>query len=225
LKNTSKYLILPAGSGYCIFVLEVQKENQNMKRLLFTTLVLTALLSMTVGTAFAGSALELVSVQNNGGGPTFTFRVNGEFSPDELSGSFVQVEGGDNFPLYCAQTAPDEVVCHASKKIGGKNVVVGFGGARFWTDVPEQRIHQACYPVYDANTTWPTFPTVAPGFVYWTEVCTEEQPVETVWPVGPIYYLGDAPSGWGNIWLFFENGLPPAYPPQFEFITPGYYKG
>lgn len=196
-----------------------------MKKIFFTALVLTALLSMTVGTAFAGSALELLKVQNNRGGPTFTFRVNGEFSADELASGFVQVQGGDDFPLYCAQTAEDTVVCHASRKTGAHDVVVGFGGARFWTNVPEAVIREVCYPVYQANSTSPTYPTVPPGFVYWKDVCSEEQPVETHLPGGPFYFLGIAPSGWGSTWFFFENGIDPGYPPQFQFITPGYYKG
>lgn len=120
-----------------------------MKRL-FSPIIATALLAVTAGTAFAGSALELVQVANNGGGPTFTFRVIGDFSDDELAGGFVQVQGGDDFPLYCAQTAPDTVVCHTSKKTGGHNVVVGFGGARFWTDVPEPGPGRMfCYSAWD----------------------------------------------------------------------------
>lgn len=194
-----------------------------MKRIIATALVLTALLALTAGTAFAGSALELLKVQNNGGGPTFTFRVNGEFSSDELVSGFVQVEGGDAFPLYCAQTAPDTVVCHTSKKTGEHNVVVGFGGARFWTKVPGAFIQQACFPVYDANTAFPIVPSVSPGFVFWREECSENQPVEGVFPVGPSYFLGAAPSGWGPIWYFFSNDIDPGYPPIFEFITPGYY--
>lgn len=124
-----------------------------MKKLLCTTLVLTTLLGLTTGTVFAGSVLELLNVQNNDGGSTFTFRVNGEFSRDELKGGFVEVQGGDAFPLYCAQTAPDTVVCRSSKKIGGHDVVVGFNGARFWTAVPEFIVSpsqsQYCYSVWD----------------------------------------------------------------------------
>ncbi len=127
-----------------------------MKKLFVTALVLTALLAVTAGTAFAGSALELLQVQNNGAGPTFTFRVTGEFSADELVSGFVQVDGGDAFPLYCAQTAADTVVCHATKKVGAHDVVVGFGGARFWVNVPGQSQRQFCYSAWDAfwTSTW-----------------------------------------------------------------------
>ena len=121
-----------------------------MKRIFATVLVLLTLLVLTTGTAFAGSALELVDVRNNAGGPTFIFRVTGEFAESELTGGVVSVEGGEDFPLYCAQTDADTVVCHTSKKIGGENVVVGFGGARFWTFMPTEI---RCYPVYDWNLT------------------------------------------------------------------------
>ncbi len=128
-----------------------------MKRFFVSVLVLAAMLAVTTGTAFAGSALELVEVQNSDGGVTFIFRVTGEFSQDELNSGFVQVEGGDDFPLYCAQQDATRVVCHTSKKAGGSNVVVGFGGARFWTDVPGASHTPYCYNVfstysYDAGT-------------------------------------------------------------------------
>ena len=124
-----------------------------MKRFFFSVLVSLTLLALTTGTVFAGSAVELVSVSNDGGGPTFVFRVSGEFSKGELHG-FAQVEGGDSFPLSCVKTDETTVVCHASKKVGGQNVVVGFGGARFWHRVPEPHnggggTSQYCHPVYD----------------------------------------------------------------------------
>jgi len=177
-----------------------------MKKLFFTALMLTALLAVTVGTVFAGSALELYQVQNNSSGPTFTFRVVGEFSQSELESGFVQVDGGDAYPLYCAQTAPDEVVCHTSKKVAGKNVVVGFGGARFWDYVPEfvPRGAGACggysYPVYDANTTAPTIPT---GWTQWAEICTDTVPAEVYG-----YYIPGAPSGWGVLYAFTLGSEP-----------------
>lgn len=139
-----------------------------MKKVFFTALMLTALLAATVGTAFAGSALELYKVQNNRGGVTFTFRVVGEFSASELASGFVQVQGGDDFPLYCAQTAADTVVCHTSKKAGGHDVVVGFGGARFWTDVPEPTSRSYCYNVYDENLS-------GTGWSNFADICQEDR--------------------------------------------------
>jgi hypothetical protein len=128
-----------------------------MKRTIFTALVLFTLLALTTGTAFAGSALQLVDVSNGSGGPTFTFRVTGEFSQSELNGGFVSVEGGNDYPLYCAQQDEDTVVCHTSKKVAGKNIVVGFGGARFWVTVPDQTIMNYCFAIYDwtlASNEW-----------------------------------------------------------------------
>ena len=122
-----------------------------MKKILSTFFVLVALLAMTTGAAFAGSALELVEVRNDEGVPTFVFRVTGEFSQEELENGFVKV-GGEDFPLYCAQQDEDTVVCHTSKAAAGNEVVVGFGGASFWDRVPEQGPGaRYCYPVYD----WP----------------------------------------------------------------------
>lgn len=128
-----------------------------MKKIFSTFFVLIALLAMTTGAAIAGSALELVSVSNNGAGPTFVFRVTGELSQEELQSGFVSVEGGEDLPLYCAQQDETTVVCHTSKKAGASAVVVGFGGARFWVDVPDEtteRAPQFCYPVWswDAST-------------------------------------------------------------------------
>lgn len=195
-----------------------------MKRLFLTILMLIALLSMTISAVFADSALELVSVQNNGGGPTFTFRVNGEFSADELAGGFVQVEGGGIFLLYCAKTAPDTVVCHTSKKVGGHDVVIGFGGARFWTDVPEVFIHTAsvCYPAYVLSSPYPDFPTETPGFQYWRDECTEEEPQDSLFSFQPYYFPG-APSGWND--YFFFLGSDPGMIPPFQYQGPAYYQG
>ena len=155
-----------------------------MKKLLFTALMLTALLAATVGTAFAGSALELVGVSHNSGGISFTFRVNGEFSQSELQSGFVQVQGGDDFPLYCSQTAADEVVCHTSKKVAGHDIVVGFGGARFWTDVPEEWAPPATcgegygywYPAYDV--AGPFSPPGTTEWSYFGDACTDNPATE-----------------------------------------------
>lgn len=130
-----------------------------MKKIFSTFFVLVALLAMTTGAAFAGSALELVEVRNDEGVPTFVFRVTGEFSKEELESGFVKV-GGENFPLYCAQQDEDTVVCHTSKAAAGNDVVVGFGGASFWDRVPEQGpAQQFCYPVYDWENAGFDFPT------------------------------------------------------------------
>ncbi len=118
-----------------------------MKKTFFAVFVLLGMLVATTGAAFAGSAIELKTVRNDSAGPTFIFRVSGTFTSDELN-TFVKVQGGDNVPLYCRQIEADTAICHAAKTIGGKNVIVYFGGAKFWTKVPEQSV---CYNVYD----WP----------------------------------------------------------------------
>lgn len=105
----------------------------------FTTLLLLSMLLANTGAVFAGSAIELISVTNGGGGPAFTFRVSGEFSPSQLKGSG-QVSGGDGFPLHCAQQDETTVICHAAKKISGQSVSVTFGGATFWADVPQPQL-------------------------------------------------------------------------------------
>jgi hypothetical protein len=189
-----------------------------MKKLLFTSLVLLTLLVVTAGTALAGSALELVHVANNGGGPTFTFRVVGEFSDDELAGGFVQVEGGDDFPLYCSHTASDTVVCHTSKKVGGHNVVVGFGGARFWTYVKEYTPRSYCSPIYDWNYPAP--------YVQWQEfgqVCQEEPPFAGQ---HTRFTLPSPPYGLGGTWqyTYFPSGSTQGEGGQvWAPAGPGYY--
>lgn len=130
-----------------------------MRKVAFTSLLLLSMLLANTGTAWAGSALELISVTNGGGGPAFTFRVSGEFSPGQLKGSG-QVSGGEGFPLHCAQQDETTVICHAPKKISGQAVSVTFGGATFWTDVPQPQlggggggVTQYCYSVWSNSYT------------------------------------------------------------------------
>lgn len=108
-----------------------------MKKVVLSGLFLIALLALTTGVVFAGSALELVEVRNDDGQPKFVFRVSGAFSQKDLSNGLVIV-GNKAFPLYCAQTNPNTLVCHTSKAAVGQKVVVSIGGARFWGYVPEQ---------------------------------------------------------------------------------------
>lgn len=125
-----------------------------MKKLLFAGFLLLALLVSTTRDAFAGSALELLEVTNGEAGPTFIFRVFGQFSRAELDDGFVSVSNGEDYPLYCVQVSEDRVICHTTKKVGGRDIVIGFGGARFWVTVPEQVI---CTPVYDYSYPDETF--------------------------------------------------------------------
>lgn len=124
-----------------------------MKKIIWTILLVILFVTVNTGAAWAGSAIELISVTNNGGGPSFTFRVSGEFSPSQLKGSG-HINGGDDFEMDCVQKDETTVVCHAPAKAGGQGTSVTFGGSTFWTNVPEQRIAsgggstQYCYGVW-----------------------------------------------------------------------------
>lgn len=124
-----------------------------MKRLLFAITLLIPMLASLTGVAYAAQAMELIEVSNGNSGPTFVFRVIGQFSRSELDSGFVSVNNGEDYPLYCSQVSADRVVCHTSKKVGGQDMVVGFGNARFWVSVPEQVI---CNPVYDFSYPEPS---------------------------------------------------------------------
>lgn len=118
-----------------------------MKKVVLAFMLVISLLVANTSVVWAGAAIELISVTNNGGGPAFTFRVSGEFSPKDLKGNG-HISGGDDFMLHCAQQDETTVICHAPGKAGGQSVSVTFGGATFWADVPEQRIvqnPQTCY--------------------------------------------------------------------------------
>jgi hypothetical protein len=166
-----------------------------MKRILSKVFVLIVVLAMMTSPVFAGSALELVDVAYTDSGPTFYFRVVGDFSKSELNSGFVQVEGGDDYPLYCAQQDADTVVCHTTKQVAGASVVVGFGGARFWTQVPTGH----CYDVWD----W-SYPEVDNGWENFTTHCqgSEAQYLDEVFLYNPTwdgsfyyyYYPFDAPA-------------------------------
>ena len=120
-----------------------------MKKTIWVLMLVISLLVANTGVAWAGAAIELISVSNNGGGPTFTFRVSGEFSPSQLKGSG-HINGGDDFEMECNQQDDTTVVCHAPKKASGQAVSVTFGGATFWADVPQPQFggrgsSQYCY--------------------------------------------------------------------------------
>jgi hypothetical protein len=139
-----------------------------MKKIQFV-LILLALLAMLTSVAaapMAGSAISLIDVRNDaGGGVIFIFNVNGQFSKSELKGS-VEVQGVDsNYGLYCTQKDDTTVHCTTSRKTGGENVKVTFGGAIFWTYVPEP-VSPNCYNVYDL-----TYPPNGFDLVAFTTFC------------------------------------------------------
>jgi hypothetical protein len=115
-----------------------------MKKMQFV-LVALAVLAMVTSVAAAPvvpghGSTALIQVRNDpGGSVTFVFRVEGQLPKSQLHGA-VHVNGEDaNFPLSCVQKDDTTVQCTTSRNAGGKNVVVTFGGASFWTDVPETR--------------------------------------------------------------------------------------
>ena len=177
------------------------KGTVHMKKSLFTLLLLLTLLATTAGSAFAGSVVELVGVNNNRSGPSFTFRVSGEFSQSELESGFVKVEGGDSYQLHCAQQDETTVVCHVSKKAGGQNVVVSFGGSKFWTVVPEEKVRQYCYNVYEPLTK----EEYDAGYWQWMNRgvhCQDEPAVN-----GNDYYGSSPAFPFDNWYIFSEDGI------------------
>ncbi|MHB8777654.1 MAG: hypothetical protein ACYC6R_07820 [Anaerolineales bacterium] len=111
-----------------------------MKKMQFNFMLLLSMLAMLTGIAaapLAGTASSLIEVRSNmHGSVVFVFSVSGHFSRAELKG-FVQVQGEDaNYILHCSQVDENKVQCTTSKKVGGKNVVVTFGGSTFWIYVP-----------------------------------------------------------------------------------------
>lgn len=121
-----------------------------MKKMKYVGLFLS-LLAMLVSIAaapLAGSAISLVEVRNDpDGGIMFVFQVEGQFPRSELKG-YVHVQGGDDYPVYCAQVSETQVNCSTSRKTAGQNVSITFGGATFWNRVPESR-PLYCYNVWD----------------------------------------------------------------------------
>ncbi|MBI5944126.1 MAG: hypothetical protein HY864_07140 [Chloroflexi bacterium] len=126
-----------------------------MKKMRFVWIILSiaAMLASVAAAPLAGTALTLIEVRNDKHGDViFVFSVSGHFSKSELKG-YVQVQGEDaNYDLSCSQVDDVTVQCTTSRKTGGKNVVVFFGGSVFWAFVPPT-IAQYCYNVYDIP--WP----------------------------------------------------------------------
>ena len=123
-----------------------------MKKQLTAIMLVLAMLTMFTRTAAAapqmtGTAALAGVIYVPGKGPVFTFSVlSGKFSRSELKG-FVHVEGGADYGLHCIQVDDSTVTCTTSKKTAGENVVVYWGGAIFWAQVPAAP--EFCYSVYD----------------------------------------------------------------------------
>jgi hypothetical protein len=166
-----------------------------MKKILNIFVVTLTLLGISTTTVFAGDAIELLEVRNNGAGPTFIFRVRGEFTKAELNDGFVVVQGGDDYTLHCGQKHDDRVTCHTTKKVGGHNVVIGFGNARFWTYVPEAVV---CYSIWD----W----FIPPNADAWTNMGTHCQG-DGANTGDTIQYYNQYSNSYGSV-MFFEVYTP-----------------
>lgn len=124
-----------------------------MKKVLYTTLVLLAMLFSAVGTAAAapmaaGTVTLIGAGYVEGKGVVFTFHVDGKVSRSAMKGS-VHVDGGGNYGLDCVQQDSDTIKCTAPKAVAGNNVSVTWGGSTFWTHVAGIPDPQYCYSVYD----------------------------------------------------------------------------
>lgn len=171
-----------------------------MKKILFVVLAVCAIVA-TVAASPMPASVTLVGVTNGGGGPMFTFRVDG---PVSLNGIVHSIEGqyqGD-FPLQCKQENETTVVCHASRKVSGDSVTVEFGGSRFWVAIPKapeaEALFSYCYGMYE-SIAYTSNLHVGPMKAYvWSEVATVCQDAPAV--------DGDI-INFGNDYEFIEGGL------------------
>ncbi|RJP49596.1 MAG: hypothetical protein C4557_11075 [Anaerolineaceae bacterium] len=128
-----------------------------MRKMIYASLFALSLLIFTVNSVFAapqkGTVIGLVEVRNDSqGGVIFVFKVSGRFPKSDLNNGSVSIQGGDGvYGLHCNQVDEETVQCSTSRKTGGQNVVVVFGGSVFFTKVPERSEGRGgfCYPVYD----------------------------------------------------------------------------
>jgi hypothetical protein len=185
-----------------------------MKRIIFAGFILLFLLILVTGNAFAAQqppakALMLLEIRTNAnGGILFVFRVEGWFTKAELNSGVVKVQGGYIYNLYCNQVDEETVICSsANKQVSGQEVVITFGGARFWARVPvAQKL--ICYAVYDWEYTdedWggdfenPDAPTAwqYQGRHCQVETATAGEDIDFYSPYWQDFYL----------YYFFPNGI------------------
>jgi hypothetical protein len=136
-------------------------------------LLVLSIVAMLVGIAAApladATAIALIEVRNDPhGGVIFVFDVNGRFTKPELKGR-VEVQGEDaNYDMGCSQVDTTTVQCTVSRKTGGKNVVIFFGGSVFWAYVPVAAPTQFCYNAYDLP-----YPPEGGALVAFTAYCQD----------------------------------------------------
>ena len=172
-----------------------------MKKVLFVALVIVAMFA-SIAAAPMPVSVTLVGVSNGGGGPMFTFRVDG---PVNLNNGVVHsVEGqyqGD-FPLFCKQENETTVVCHASKKVSGDWVTVEFGGGRFWVGIPEtpNPVEPSyCYGYYELVPNYSGLEADPMGSWNWgkvTNICQDTPAVagdKSTYNGDPYHFYDDAP--------------------------------
>lgn len=148
-----------------------------MKKLQFKSMVFVSLLAMLASIAAApmsGAVITLIEVRNDGGGNViFVFRVSGGVSNSDLHNGWVQAQGGDGYGLHCNQVDEETIQCTTSRKAGGQNVIVTFGGSTFWAFVPEARggtrgPTQYCYGLFEIEE-------MEEESYYWVEIGTHCQ--------------------------------------------------
>lgn len=143
-----------------------------MKKFMFVVMAIFAMFA-SIAAAPMGASVTLVGVTNGGGGPMFTFHVDGPVSLNGVIHSVVGEYQGD-FALHCKQENETTVTCHATKKLSGDSVTIEFGGSRFWVTIPESPnpVQPAnCYGYYfpDFSPINPTLAGANGGF-QWSEV-------------------------------------------------------
>jgi len=171
-----------------------------MKKVLFVALVIISMFA-SIAAAPMPVSVTLVGVSNGGGGPMFTFRVDG---PVSLKGIVHSVDGeyrGD-FPISCVQKDATTVVCHAPRKLSGSNVTIEFGGTRSWVQIPESQAPAKpsyCYGYYEL-APGPIPPAIGPLTAWsWSEVTNicQDTPAAD----------GDMETYDGAPYEFIEDGL------------------
>ena len=176
-----------------------------MKKVLFVALAIVTMFA-TVAAAPMPASVTLVGVSNGGGGPMFTFRVDG---PVNLNNGIVHSVVGEyqgDFPLSCKQENETTVICHATKKLSGDWVTVEFGGSRFWVQVPESQNPvktSFCYGYYEPILGGGNLDAEPQAFWVWSQVGStcQDEPAES----------GDISTYSGDPYIFLESVLPDSH--------------
>jgi hypothetical protein len=167
----------------------IPKGRYKVKKMMFVVLAIIAMIASVAAAPMQAASVTLISVTNGGGGPTFTFRVDG---PVNLNNGIVHSVVGEylgDFPLSCVQQDATTVVCYGPRKISGSNVTVEFGGTRSWVQIPE-----AQEPAHEAAQ--------APVYVAPQEPAQPGQPEQTGPVEPPTQYCYEYYSNSGLNWIY-----------------------